>query len=205
MRRSIEAAEAERRRFAHELHDQTLQGLGALAMMLDGASPDDREALVSGRASALRLIEDEVENLRRIIADLRPAVLDEFGLAPALEVLIERVREEHEIAIEAALDMPADAVLSPAAEQTIYRMVQEGLTNVCRHADASRAVVGVRVDGDRVLVRVEDDGRGFDPTSATGFGLVAMRERLSLLGASLEVRSGAGGTVLEAAVPVDAG
>ncbi|HEX6712940.1 MAG TPA: ATP-binding protein [Thermoleophilaceae bacterium] len=204
LRRSIEAAERERRRFARELHDQTLQGLGALAMILESARADD--PAVAANEPALRLIADEVENLRRIIADLRPALLDELGLGPALEALIQRVRADHGIEVDAAIDLPAGRVadLEPGTEQTIYRVVQEGLTNVFRHAGASRALVVVRVEDGAILVRIEDNGRGFDQVQAQGLGLVGMRERLLLLGATLVVHSGSGGTTLEASVPLDA-
>ena len=206
LRRSIEAAERERRRFARELHDQTLQGLGALAMILESARADG-PGTVAASERALRLIADEVENLRRIIADLRPALLDELGLAPALEALVERVRADHGIEVDAAIDLQAGQVagLEPGTDQTIYRVVQEGLTNVSRHAGASHARVVARVENGAILVRVEDNGRGFDPAQAQGLGLVGMRERLLLLGATLVVRSGSGGTTLEASVPLDAG
>lgn len=203
LRRSIEAAERERARFARELHDQTLQALGALTMMLEATPAEDADALRTATRSALLHIGEEIENLRRIIADLRPTHLDSLGLAAALEDLVERVRAEHGVDVFAEID-PVH-VLDPAAEQTIYRVVQEGLTNVRRHAMASHARVTVRREADAIAVRVEDDGRGFDLATADGFGLIGMRERLALLGATLNVKSGPGGTVLDARVPLSRG
>jgi signal transduction histidine kinase len=200
LRRSIEAAEPERARVARELHDQTLQALGALMMMLEAPHGEDGEALRRATRSAAIHIGDEIENLRRIIADLRPTYLDSLGLTPAVEALVERVREEHGIDVREEID-PVPA-LEPAAEQTIYRVVQEGLTNVCKHAMASHARVVVRCEDDVVVVRVEDDGRGFDKARVGGFGLIGMRERLGLLGATLNVESGPDGTVLDARVPL---
>lgn len=202
LRRSIEAAERERRRFARELHDQTLQGLGALISLLEATPAGDAQALGAAATLATSRIRDEIENVRRIIADLRPTYLDEFGLAPALEALVERVRADGGLDVEAAIE-PVPG-LEPAAEQTIYRVVQEGLTNVRKHANASRVRVVVSPEGAEVVVRVEDDGTGFEGTRTDGFGLIGMRERLALLGATLNVESGPGGTILDARVPLRA-
>lgn len=199
LRRSIDAAERERRRFAHELHDQTLQGLAGVLMLL-GQLPDDAHA---ERAAAG--VREEIENLRRIIADLRPALLDEVGFAAALETLVERVERDHGLPVDTEIALPAGGIpgFGPAAEHAVYRAVQEGLTNVRRHARASRARVSVGIEAGAVVARIEDDGRGFAGAAGQGFGLTAMRERLALLEGTLEVGPGAGGgTLLEARVPL---
>ena len=198
LRRRIEAGERERQRFARDLHDQTLQALGVLRMSLEAALAGGPDALAPAAERALRVIADEVENLRRIIADLRPAVLDDLGLAPALEALIERVRSDHGLDVVAEIELPGGHALPAPVEQTIYRVVQESLTNVCKHAEARQAIVVVRAEDDAVVVRVSDDGRGFDPGQSDGFGLVGMRERLESIDATLAVDSGAGGTTIEA-------
>src|SRR4051794_11594025 len=200
LRRSIEASEGERRRVARELHDQTLQTLGLLRMRLTveleqepGPPPPHIEA-------ALRVIDEEVENLRRIIADLRPALLDDLGLGAALEAMVERLRHEYELEIDMQIELD-DERLSSETERTIYRVVQECLTNIWKHADASCVKVTVRCEDGAVNVCVEDDGRGLDPHATDGFGLAGMRERLRLLGGSLSIESSTSGTSVEAALP----
>jgi signal transduction histidine kinase len=200
VRHAIRAAEQERGRWARELHDETLQGLAALRLGLSaGAREQDVEALRAHVLTAVEQITGEVENLRAIISDLRPAALDQLGLAPALEALADRTRESAGLEVALELDLPP---LEPEVETTVYRLVQEALTNVKKHAGASRAAVGVRLDAGQVAVSVEDDGRGFDPAAATsGFGLAGMRERAALAGGSLDVESGADGTTVRAVLP----
>lgn len=205
LRRSIEASERERRRWARELHDQTLQGLGVLQMRLENALRGGPEDLDAAAATGLEQIASEVEALRRIIADLRPALLDEFGLAPALEALVQRVTEQQPIDATLRVNLGETANGRPNAEleRTIYRLVQEALTNVCKHAGASHASVEVTATNGTICVRVTDDGHGFSPNGpAAGFGLPGMRERVGLVNGRLEVSSGASGTTVEATLPV---
>jgi signal transduction histidine kinase len=202
LRRSIEAGEQERRRWARELHDQTLQGLGVLHMQIESALARDPGTLEETARRALGQIASEVESLRRIIADLRPALLDDFGLVPALEALVGRVASTHPVDVHANI---ADIEPRPSAEleRTVYRVVQEALTNACKHASAANVHVDVftRVPG--LVVRVSDDGGGFAPgESAEGFGLAGMRERVQLADGRLTVRSGPGGTTVEAELPL---
>jgi signal transduction histidine kinase len=148
-------------------------------------------------------IEQEIANLRALITDLRPSLLDDIGLLPAIESLLDRRREDGlEIDAEIALPEPGAGGRDPELETTIYRLVQEGLTNVVKHAHASRADVRVaRVDG-QIVIEISDDGRGFDPDVATsGFGLTGMRERAFLAGGTLEVSSSDSGTRLRARLP----
>ena len=200
VRHAIRAAEEERRRWARELHDETLQGLAALRVGLSaGAREADPEALRGHVRAAVEQIAGEIENLRAIISDLRPAALDQLGLAPALDALAERTRAAS--GLEVALDVSLPK-LDEEVETTVYRLVQEALTNVTKHAGATAVRVGARLDGGQVEVTVADDGRGFDPDATTaGFGLAGMRERAALAGGSLDVASGATGTALRAVLP----
>jgi signal transduction histidine kinase len=199
--RSMAIADAERRRFARELHDQTLQGLGGLRMLLASAARhDDPEGTEAALRKVMHEMDHEIDKLRTFIADLRPAALDELGLRPALETLLDRHRGD-DLRIVAELDLPDPAQtgsrIDPDLETAVYRIVQEGLTNVVEHARASSARVGVTSDEDGVRIEVEDDGVGFDAAASTaGFGLLGMRERAYLLGGSLEIESRAGRTLV---------
>jgi signal transduction histidine kinase len=203
LRSAITAADAERGRWARELHDQTLQALGGLRVLLASAlrrgDPDEREQAIR---QAIEDIELETDNLRAIITDLRPSLLDDLGLLPAIEALLDRRRDAGlEVVSELAL-AELDVALDPELETTIYRLLQEALTNVAKHANASTVRVAARVTDGVVEVEVEDDGVGFDTAAQTsGFGLAGMRERVYLAGGRLEVRSGQTGTVVRAQLP----
>lgn len=205
LRHSLEAAEAERRRWARELHDETLQGLGGLRVILASAL---RRVEQNEVADLLRegvgQVEREIENLRAIITDLRPAALDELGLAPAIEALVGRLSAVEGLEIACSIGLPgAGTRLAPELETTIYRLVQEALTNVAKHARAEHARVTVSGTSRSIAVEVSDDGGGFDPLAATtGFGLAGMRERVQLGGGQLTVTPGAGGTTVRAELPL---
>jgi signal transduction histidine kinase len=208
LRRTMEAAEAERRRWARELHDETLQGLAGLKVLLQsGASSlDDHEAVGGTLRQAVDTVSRELENLRAIISDLRPAALDQLGLLPALRSLARRTSSVH------ALDIVTDFApyddgrrLPPELETTAYRLVQEALTNVVKHARARRVEIAVHARAVAFEIRVSDDGSGFDPAAATaGFGLLGMRERVHFAGGDLRIESGPSGTELRARLPVPA-
>jgi signal transduction histidine kinase len=199
LRHSIEAAEQERRRWARELHDDTLQGLGALNMLLSSGLNGDLDASVR---QALGHIEEQIASLRGLISDLRPAVLDELGVQPALEALVER---EHAggASIDLDVDLPGEQRLAPEIENAVYRLVQEALTNTAKHSGANRVAVAVREADGNVLVEVSDDGQGFDLAAATsGFGLIGMRERAELVGGKVAIASEpGGGTTVSVALP----
>ncbi len=201
LRSTIAASDAERSRWARELHDQTLQSLGGLRVAL--ASIVGRGDEATKDAAIRQAIEDvelEIANLRGIITDLRPSMLDDLGLVPAIEALLDRRRDAGlEIVSEVTLDAPG---LDPQLETTIYRLVQESLTNVAKHARAEHARVSLKaIDGD-VRIEVEDDGMGFEPgTRTAGFGLAGMRERVYLAGGSMELSSGETGTLVRARLP----
>ncbi len=203
LRSAIAAAEAERRRWARELHDETLQALGGLRVLLATAlRRKDPQVTAEAMGQAIQDIENEIENLRAIITDLRPSLLDDLGLLPAIQALIER-RREGGLDIVSELSLPAGrgSVLAPELETTVYRLVQEALTNVVKHASASLVRVAVRVQEDRVIVEVQDDGVGFDTEAETmGFGLAGIRERIYLAGGTFGLSSDEHGTLLRASI-----
>jgi signal transduction histidine kinase len=211
LRRGIEAAERERSRWARELHDETLQELAALKISLTTAlrASQDEARLQTIRDSISR-IEIAIEALRAIIGDLRPAALDALGPAAALESLAERVRGRTGLEVDLRVQLASGDGSSPArhtdaVESTVYRVVQEALNNVAKHADASRASVTVTELDDEIRIEVADDGRGFDVRDHTeGFGLAGMRERVGLAGGTFGIESRPdGGTALTITVPAD--
>jgi signal transduction histidine kinase len=210
MERSIRASEAERRRWARELHDETLQELGSLRVLLSAARRSaDPDRLDEALGQAIELVTGGIANLRGLIADLRPAALDDIGTGAALSGLVERARATSGLPIELRVDLGFEAGRArtrhvPELEEAIYRIVQEALTNAIKHADATRAWIEVREADQVVAIVVGDDGQGFDQRGAPrGFGLVGLRERTALAQGTLEVRSiPTEGTVLRVALPV---
>jgi signal transduction histidine kinase len=204
LRSAIAAAEAERARWARELHDQTLQALGALRVMFAAAiRRGDPAATQETLRAAMDDVEHEIANLRGIISDLRPSLLDDLGLLPALDALLDRRRQDG-LEIVAHLPQPRrdGLALEPELETTLYRLVQEALTNVVKHARASRVEVSVGASNGEVTVEIADNGVGFDPEAQTsGFGLAGMRERVFLAGGTLEVTPRSEGTVVTARLP----
>jgi signal transduction histidine kinase len=194
--RSLRASERERARWARELHDETLQQLAGLKVLLSGmrrrAQLDD--VIDTALGQAIGQIEDSIAELRRLIADLRPATLDDLGLAPAVEALVERVSQTSGLKTTARIELGAQR-LPTAVEDTAYRLVQEALTNVVKHAGASEVAVTLAREDDTVLISVSDDGVGIDPNRGTeGFGLIGMRERVALVAGTLTISAGRAGT-----------
>jgi signal transduction histidine kinase len=203
LRHSIRSTEAERGRWARELHDQTLQSLAAVRVLLSAALRQGKpEALEAAARDASDQIGEEITSLRALITELRPAALDELGLEPAIESLLERFRATQGVAVSHSIVLHER--LPAELESTVYRLIQEALTNVAKHADADSAEVHLAVEGHAVEIVVSDDGVGMDVEAATdGFGLVGMRERVSLVGGALEIESAPGsGTTIRAQVPV---
>jgi two-component system, NarL family, sensor histidine kinase DevS len=199
LRGALEAAEAERTRWARELHDETLQGLGALRLLLVAAR---RSGDVEHVGGAVQRLEEEIDGLRGLIRDLRPAALDELGLGPAIEGLAERAERRGVVHVGTDVHLPAGR-LSPEIEVGVYRVVQEALTNAVRHASARRVSIKLDVRDHALRADVHDDGDGFDPNApANGFGLIGMRERVALLRGELEISSSAAGTHVSAAFPL---
>jgi two-component system sensor histidine kinase UhpB len=204
--------EEERLRLARELHDETAQALAALTIALDrarddlgGATTDARERIGEAREIAGRLLSET----RRLILGLRPSVLDDLGLVPAIRWLSETslVDRGVEVAIEAD---EGGARLPGHVEVALFRIIQEAVGNIARHADATHVRIGLSIADEVAQVMVSDDGRGFDvarmmgPDGSDGsVGLVGMQERVSILGGTIVFRSAVGsGTEIVVEVPV---
>lgn len=202
LRLSVEAADQARARWARELHDETLQGLTGVRMVLSaGLAREDVPALRRAADTADAHLGEEMRKLRDLIAELRPAALDDLGLGPAIESLAKRQAAIGGFAVELDLELGSDGRLAHDTETAIYRIVQEALSNAVKHAAADAVRLRVTQLLDRVQVAVEDDGRGFDPDGVrAGFGLTGMRERALLAGGHLWVNSADGGPTRVAAV-----
>jgi signal transduction histidine kinase len=202
LRLSLDAADQARARWARELHDETLQGLTGVRMVLSaGAARADPAALQAAADTADAHLGEEVRKLRDLIAELRPAALDDLGLRPAIESLVQRQAQLGGFTPQVTVELSAHDRLPPDTETAIYRIAQEALSNAVKHAAARRVTVRVARRSDGVEVEVTDDGRGFDPHAATeGFGLPGMRERAVLAGGRLSVVSQDGGPTSVAAV-----
>lgn len=214
LRDALASSEQERRRWARELHDETLQGLASLQVRLSSAL---RVRADSGLEQAVREVLEhvgvEIQKLRTLITELRPAALDELGLAPAVESLAQAVSVAAGLDVTVTVDLAglgdraaAGDRLDTELETAVYRIVQEALTNVVKHAGAAHAAVRVVVADGEVLVRVTDDGAGIDPAVVAerrGFGVTGMRERVRLAGGTLRIAPDeGGGTALVARLPV---
>jgi signal transduction histidine kinase len=208
-RQRLAAAEDERRRWARELHDETLQNMAALQIMLSSARRSgEPDRLAEAVGDAIARLQQEIGTLRSLITDLRPAALDEFGTLGAVEALVERVARTG-LEVDLIADLAYEQGRRPTRhtaelEAAVYRTVQEALTNAGKHGHAQRAVVEILEDDSTVHVTVRDDGAGFDPAERTdGFGLLGMRERVQLLDGTLEIESTPGdGTTVSATFPV---
>jgi signal transduction histidine kinase len=200
----VQAQEAERARVARELHDEAGQAVTALNYGLEHLRRIAPDARV--RIEVERLIELGGETTRQVAAlarDLRPAVLDDLGLMPALRSLVRDFSNRYDVSVE--LEAPNNVPrLGAEAETAVYRVVQEALTNVARHARAHHAHVRVDTYGDHLRVEVHDDGRGFDANAArTGLGLAGIQERVQLLSGVFDVMSSTGqGTQVAMSIPV---
>jgi signal transduction histidine kinase len=204
----IEVREAERTRIARELHDELGQVLTALKMdveMLSEKVPHDRADLAEHAASMNRLLDSTVATTRRIASDLRPLVLDDLGLGAAAEWLLEGLAQRAGIAFELKID-PACAELGEPHGSTLFRVMQESLTNVARHARATRVAVGLARDGADAVLTIADNSVGMDAGARAkpgSFGLRGIRERVLLLGGVLSiVADPSGGTTVSARLPM---
>jgi signal transduction histidine kinase len=199
LRQVVAAQELERQRLALELHDETAQTLAAALMMLARAEQATNSSDAAAANTKLReLIGETLASVRGLAVDLRPRSLDDFGLATAMERLAATFAERTGIRVDVDLDSAADR-LPAEVELALYRIAQEALGNVARHAGAAHVRVALqRTPGGATLV-VQDDGRGFDPGRAAGcgLGLAGLRQRAELLGGRLAVvsRPGDGTTV----------
>ena len=205
LRRAVQAQEAERKRLARELHDETGQALTSILLGLAAVESSKTAEEAHAAAADLRgLVVETLQSVRRLAVELRPSALDDFGLEPALRRLGETVREGGTLDVQVetrlgAVRLPADV------ETALYRIVQEALTNAVKHAGANHVSVVVTRKATGVQVMIEDDGSGFDPAarSTGGLGLLGMRERVELLDGTLAIDTSPGaGTTLIVELPL---
>ena len=203
--------EQEKSRIARELHDELAQALTALKMDVSWL----REHFPAGDGPASKKLSDidsllnhMVASTRRISADLRPLVLDDLGLVPAVEWLVQKFTERNGIPCELAIGAP-DLELQDPHASAVFRILQESLTNAARHAQASRIEVSIDLSDGAVALKVHDNGRGFspdDPRKPGSFGLMGLRERAYLLGGEVNIASAPGqGTSIEVRIPLELG
>lgn len=204
----ITAQDEERARVARELHDSTAQILTAVMLQLGAAARESTTGPLDARIATLReLTAEALEEVRLMAHTMHPRILDDLGLVAALEWLARQTAaQERELDVRVVAEGGAPAVTPPLAS-VLYRVAQEALRNVARHAGASHATVWLHSEGGRAVLEVADDGRGFDVRSAEerrpGMGLFSMRERVALVRGRLVVTSAPGrGTRVVATVPL---
>lgn len=221
LRYGMQARERERTRWAREIHDETVQGLGALRLKLAHARDlDDAQALDQAVDAVLEGLGAEIDGLRHLITELRPAALDDLGLPAALQALARRAQAIDGLEVRTEIDLQSydqDGRLDAELESTVYRIVQEALTNVGKHAKATSAVVSVTAQDGVMRIQITDDGVGLPPDAAQraaeaaesmsgGFGMSGMRERAELVGGQLDVRAAdpvtGRGTTVRLSVPL---
>lgn len=201
--RILTAREEERRRLRRDLHDGLGHALTDMAMAINMArislrtAPDSADRLLAELRDGMDTVSEEI---RELVYGLRPPTLDELGLAGAVRALVQEGTPQVAVETEGNLsDLPA------AAEVAAYRIAQEGLTNVRKHAKASSAVISLRL-GEALVVRVQDDGHGLPTGPRSGVGMLSMRERAAELGGTCVIGAApGGGTVVEAVLPIAAG
>jgi signal transduction histidine kinase len=205
---AVRAREEEARRIAHELHDEAGQLLASVHIALDAivAQAPERSAAIQRIHGLLDRVEGQ---LRRLSRELRPTILDDLGLAPALEWLTQGIAERTGIPIDITAPIGR---LPSAVETALYRIVQEAITNAIRHAVPTRITVNLWQEGGAVHVSINDDGRGFDAeatmkrTGDRGLGLIGMGERVEALGGQLALRSAVRqGTEVSVVIPTGEG
>ncbi len=210
----LSAQEEERRRIARELHDETAQSLATLGIYIDSALASDRASMSPHLEAGLRHVREVADRtlvgVRSIIADLRPSLLDDLGLAAAIRWQAQHRLEEAGIRVD--LQVRGEGCRLPSSIETaLYRILQEAITNIVKYAEASYVEIDLDLSReDRVTARVEDDGRGFDsallePTRqpGRGVGLFGMLERANLVGGTLHIDSSPGeGTEVRVTIPL---
>ena len=199
--------EQEKSRIARELHDELAQSLTALKMdtiWLRDKLRDDPPAAAARLEDMLRMLDAAVASTRRIAADLRPLVLDDLGLMPAIDWLVQNFSQR--TGVPCQLEADEDMELREPYATAVFRIVQESLVNVAKHAQASRVLVRIARQDDALILSVEDDGQGFraaDPRKPQSLGLVGLRERAHLLRGEVLVSTAPGeGTRVEARIPI---
>ena len=204
--RMLTTHEEERRRLSRELHDETAQVLSAVKMQLgvlaDSLGEPERVRLLRAQT----LLDEGIRGIRRVTDALRPSLLDDLGLGPALRSLVDAFRSRGTIQVELTVGARLQK-LSPEAELALFRALQEGLANVARHAEAKRVEVEFGMQDGAVVLSVQDDGKGIDTDDYARLereghmGIAGMRERIHALGGSVELRNTSPGTVLVVTVP----
>jgi signal transduction histidine kinase len=204
VRRVVAAQEEERRRLALELHDETGQALTSILLGLKAiGGAETKEDAQRAEADVRGLVVQALQDVRALAVELRPSALDDFGLGPAVERLAQTFGERS--GISTTVETHLDDRLPPELETTLYRVVQEALSNVVKHAGAERVSIVLAQRGSGVAATIDDDGQGFDESliRPDALGLTGMRERLALVGGTLEIESAPGsGTTVAARVPV---
>jgi two-component system sensor histidine kinase UhpB len=199
---AMRAQEEERRRLARDLHDEVNQALTAILLRLEALAQDSPPANIEEVNELKRLVNQAMEELLNLARQLRPTALDDHGLMPAVETQLKRFSAH--TGVEVTLDADGDVDALPEDVQTaIYRILQEALANIGRHAGATAVAVDIRADDEELELHVRDDGAGFDPTAlargaesdspGAGLGLSGMVERARLAGGELDLRSAPGG------------
>ena len=213
LRKVISAQEEERKRIARELHDDTSQALAALGLALETASvapaadaEEVKARIESIKPMAVRMLEE----VRKLILDLRPTILDDLGLVPAIRWYAENRLKPQGVKVQMET-AGIERRLPPEMETALFRVAQEAVTNIARHAEAENVVMSLEISESQVIIEVEDDGKGFDLASVAkpadkgqGLGLMGMKERVALFGGTLSVETAPGaGTQLRIEVPLE--
>jgi signal transduction histidine kinase len=204
-RRLVDVQENERREIARELHDEIGQSLTALKLMMNQSARSMDQAVPSSLLDAQVVVTELIRQVRELSLQLRPSMLDDLGLLPTLLWHIERYTIQTQVKVDfehngLQRDFPA------AVNTAVYRIVQEALTNVARHANTKEVTVRIWADDKTISLRIEDRGCGFTPAallSSTSTGISGMRERVLLLGGKLNIETSPGrGTCLTAELPI---
>lgn len=204
--RILEVQEEERRGLARELHDEVSQSLGAMLVdMGHAANPRTPEDERTHLAEAKRIGEDVLSTIRNMCLGLRPSMLDDLGLIPALHWQARETSRRSGVRVTLTAD-DNEMELEDSHRTTVYRVVQEALQNIVRHAQATEAQIVLRREANRLVVAIQDDGKGFDPATTRGLGLLGMQERVARLNGVLRIESAPGkGTVLRIVLPLESG
>jgi two-component system sensor histidine kinase UhpB len=209
----VEAEELQRRRIAGELHDRVGQNLSALNINLDIALGMLSEPSAQGRpelklrlADSLALVDGTLQTIENLMAELRPPLLDEYGLAAALDLHVKEFSKRHGVRVEVRDPEELGRSLRPEAAIALFRIAQESLVNVAKHAEATQVRIVLAKQDNGAVLSITDDGRGFDVhdrlSHRTRWGVTTMQERAAAVGGELNLESSPGaGTTVRVTVP----
>ena len=206
-RRLVETQETERRAIAGELHDEVGQVLTGLKLMLEIGENLPSETVPDIFNRAQELVNELMEKVSALSLELRPPMLDELGMMPALLWQIRRFTLRTNIDIDIQHSGIIDKRLAPEIETAAYRIIQEALTNIARHAYVDKALLILDMQQNKLIIKIEDNGKGFDINTAMdradSYGLIGMQERAEMVGGQLAVQSSQGkGTTISAVIPI---